>query len=98
MARLGPVEGRVRAGAGARVFSSLPVGDGSGKVYHLPYGRVMDAFVSWNTLVGGQSIDWQFNIKNIFDSTYYTASCCSGTPFVNIGAGREFTLSAKLNF
>lgn len=98
LSRVGPVEGRVRAGAGARVFSSLPVGDGTGKVYHLPYGRVMDAFVSWNTLIDGQSIDWQFNIKNIFDSTYYTASCCSGTPFVNIGAGREFSLTAKLNF
>jgi iron complex outermembrane receptor protein len=58
----------------------------------------MDAFISWNTLLGGQSVDWQFNIKNIFDSTYYTASCCTGTPFVNIGAGREFTLNAKLNF
>ncbi|AIY40609.1 Ferrichrome-iron receptor [Collimonas arenae] len=98
VSHVGPVEGRIRAGVGARVFSSLPVGDGTGKVYHLPYGRVADAFVSWDTLVAGQAIDWQFNVKNLFDSTYYTASCCSGTPFVNIGAGRELTLSAKLNF
>ncbi|WP_061532718.1 TonB-dependent siderophore receptor [Collimonas arenae] len=98
VSRVGPVEGRVRAGVGARVFSSLPVGDGTGKVYHLPYGRVMDAFMSWNTLIEGQAIDWQLNVKNLFDSTYYTSSCCSGTPFVSIGAAREVTLSAKLNF
>ncbi|MEO6920477.1 MAG: TonB-dependent siderophore receptor [Collimonas sp.] len=98
ISHIGPVEGRVRAGVGARVFSSLPVGEGTGKVYRLPYGRVADAFVAWNTLIGGRAIDWQFNVKNLFDSTYYTASCCSGTPFVNIGAGREFALSAKLDF
>lgn len=51
-----------------------------------------------NTLIGSQSTDWQFNIKNIFDSTYYTAGCCTGTPFVNSGASREFALNAQLNF
>ena len=94
----GPISGRLRAGGGVRVFSSLPVGDGTGKVYHLPYGRVFDAFMSWNSRIYGQDIDWQLNLKNIFNTTYYTGSCCSGTPFINIGESRQAMLTARLNF
>jgi iron complex outermembrane receptor protein len=90
--------GRVRAGAGVRVFSSMAVGDGTGKVYHLPYGKVVDTFAAWNSRMFGQDIDWQFNIRNLFNSTYYTGSCCSGTPFINIGESRQALLTAKLNF
>jgi iron complex outermembrane receptor protein len=95
---LGAVAGRLRAGAGGRVFSSLPVGDGSGRVYHLPYGRVADTFVAWNTRIGGRDIDWQFNAKNIFNTTYYASNCCTGTPIVALGEGRQFMLNAKLEF
>lgn len=94
----GPASGRVRAGGGVRVFSSMAVGDGTGKVYHLPYGRVFDAFVSWNSHIFGQYIDWQLNARNLFNTTYYTGSCCTGTPFVSIGESRQVMLSAKLDF
>ncbi|CAM2197303.1 iron complex outermembrane recepter protein [Paraburkholderia kururiensis] len=93
-----PVSGRVRAGVGGRVFSSLPVGDGTGKVYHLPWGHVVDAFVAWDSRIYGRSIAWQLNAKNLFNSTYYTSSCCTGLPFVTIGESREFLLSARLDF
>jgi iron complex outermembrane recepter protein len=94
----GPVSGRLRAGAGGRVFSSLAVGDGTGKVYHLPWGHVADAFVAWDSRIFGRTIDWQFNVNNIFNSTYYTSSCCTGLPFVTIGAPREFRFSGRLEF
>lgn len=93
-----PVSGRLRAGAGGRVFSTLPVGDGTGKVYHMPWGRVADAFIAWDSRIAGQNIAWQSNAKNIFNSTYYTSSCCTGTPFVTIGPSREFILSARVDF
>ncbi|MGI4859532.1 MAG: hypothetical protein ACRYHA_21925 [Janthinobacterium lividum] len=76
---------RVRGGAGMRVFSSMAVGDATGKVYHLPYGKVVDAFIACNSRILNQDIDWQFNVGNLFNSTYYTSSCCSGTPFIIIG-------------
>jgi iron complex outermembrane receptor protein len=94
----GPASGRVRAGAGVRVFSSMAVGDGTGKVYQLPWGHVADAFVSWNSHIFGQYIDWQLNARNIFNSTYYTGSCCTGTPFINIGESRQVIVTAKLDF
>ncbi|WP_230943268.1 TonB-dependent siderophore receptor [Burkholderia cepacia] len=90
--------GRLRAGGGVRVFSSLTVADGNGKVYKLPYGRVVDAFVAWDSRIFGQDIDWQFNVRNLFNSTYYTSSCCTGTPFITIGESRQAILTAKLNF
>ncbi|WP_254700231.1 TonB-dependent siderophore receptor [Trinickia violacea] len=94
----GPVSGRLRAGAGGRVFSSLAVGDGTGKVYRLPWGHVADAFVAWDSRIFGRTIDWQFNVNNVFNSTYYTSSCCTGLPFVTIGAAREFRFSGRLEF
>ncbi|TKC86053.1 TonB-dependent siderophore receptor [Trinickia terrae] len=94
----GPVSGRLRAGGGGRVFSSLAVGDGTGKVYHLPWGRVADAFVAWESRIFGRMIDWQLNVNNLFNSTYYTSSCCTGLPFVTSGAPREVRFSGKLEF
>ena len=91
-------KGTLRAGAGLRVFSSLPVGDGSGKVDHMPYGRVVDAFVSWHSRMFSRQIDWQLNVKNVFDSTYYSTSCCERLPLVMIGEGRQALLKAKLTF
>ena len=57
---------------------------------------VADAFATYDTRIEGQKVKFQFNVKNLFDRTYYTSA--ASRTFVSIGDSRQFTLSSTLEF
>lgn len=57
---------------------------------------VADMFVRWDTQLMGQKTRLQFNVNNLFDKQYYPSS--AGAIRVNVGASREFRLSASVAF
>ncbi|WP_322964141.1 TonB-dependent siderophore receptor [Sphingomonas fuzhouensis] len=63
---------RLRLGAGGRYVGRRP-GD-SANSFWLPDYAVADAFVTYDTQLAGRRVTFQFNLKNIFDKTYYTSA------------------------
>ncbi len=85
---------KLRVGAGARY-----VGERAGDAlndFDLPAYTVADAFATYDTQIEGQAVTFQFNVKNLFDRTYYTSA--ASRTFVSIGDARQFTLSSTVAF
>jgi len=64
--------------------------------FDLPAYTVADAFATYDTRIEGQKVTFQFNVKNLFDRTYYTSA--ASRMFVSIGDSRQMTLSSTLAF
>ncbi|MFP3517396.1 TonB-dependent receptor [Pseudomonas sp. SIMBA_077] len=85
---------KLRVGAGARY-----VGERAGDAlndFDLPAYTVADAFATYDTQIEGQAVTFQFNVKNLFDRTYYTSA--ASRTFVSIGDARQFTLASTVAF
>jgi iron complex outermembrane receptor protein len=85
---------RLRVGAGARY-----VGERAGNAvndFNLPSYTVADAFATYDTLIDGQKVKFQLNVKNLFDRTYYTSAV--NRYFVSLGDSRQVILSSTLEF
>ncbi len=63
---------KLRLGGGGRYVARRP-GD-SANSFWLDAYVVADAFVTYDTELGGRRVSFQFNLKNIFDKTYYTSA------------------------
>ncbi|MEG3168168.1 TonB-dependent siderophore receptor [Sphingomonas sp. LB3N6] len=62
----------LRLGGGARYVARRP-GDNANS-FRLPEYTVADAFVTYDTMLAGKAVTFQFNLKNVFDKTYYTSA------------------------
>ncbi|QCR38361.1 TonB-dependent siderophore receptor [Nissabacter sp. SGAir0207] len=84
----------LRAGVGGRYVGKRP-GDAANSFWLDDY-TVADAFVAWHTPYSGYDVKWQLNVKNLFDTTYYTSSASNLR--IAIGDPREVVLSASVDF
>ncbi|MBO9529206.1 MAG: TonB-dependent siderophore receptor, partial [Acinetobacter oleivorans] len=64
--------------------------------FDLPDYTLANAFVSYDTTIAKQAVTFQFNLNNIFDTTYYTASVSNVT--VSQGDSRQAVLRATFKF
>ncbi|PKF34146.1 TonB-dependent siderophore receptor [Acinetobacter proteolyticus] len=64
--------------------------------FDLPEYALANAFVSYNTTIAKQAVNFQFNLNNIFDKTYYTASV--NNLAVSQGDSRQAVLRATFKF
>jgi iron complex outermembrane receptor protein len=62
----------LRIGGGAR-YVARRFGDSTNS-FQLAGYTVADAFLTYDTVLGGRGVTFQFNLKNIFDKTYYTSA------------------------
>ena len=88
--------GNLRAGIGGRM-QSRRAGDPK-NTFFMPLYTVADAFVSWDTIVQGYKTTVQLNVKNMFDTTYYTSSIGNGNLGVMVGEPMRAILSARVDF
>jgi iron complex outermembrane receptor protein len=86
--------GRLRIGGGARYVSDRP-GDANNSFY-LPSYVVADTFASYEVKQMGFPVIYQFNVKNLFDQTYYPSAVNNLN--VAIGDVRRFSLEATVKF
>lgn len=86
--------GRLRLGGGARYVGDRP-GDANNS-FVLPSYVVADAFASYEVKQGGFPVIYQFNVKNLFDNTYYPSAVNNLN--VAIGDARRFSLAATVKF
>jgi iron complex outermembrane receptor protein len=63
---------RLRFGGGARYVGRRPGDNANG--FWLSAYTVADSFVSYETTLAGRTVSFQFNLKNVFDRTYYTSA------------------------
>ncbi|WP_343586316.1 TonB-dependent receptor [Herbaspirillum sp.] len=93
---VGPIFGgdKLRVGGGERYVGERP-GD-SANSFMLPSYTVADAFATYDTTIGGRAVKFQFNIRNLFNKTYYTSSV--NQYFVSMGDARQFSLLTSLEF
>ncbi|MFJ3486896.1 TonB-dependent siderophore receptor [Pseudomonas sp. NPDC090202] len=85
---------RLRVGGGAHYVGDR-AGD-SANSFTLPSYTVADAFASYDTKMADHKVNFQFNVKNLFDRTYYTSS--ANRYFVSMGDARQFILSSTVEF
>ena len=85
---------RLRVGAGARYVGER-AGDAANS-FDLPAYTVADAFASYETRLDAHKVRFQLNVKNLFDSTYYTSAV--NRYFVAMGDSRQVSLSSTLEF
>ncbi|WP_206243616.1 TonB-dependent siderophore receptor [Novosphingobium terrae] len=88
--------GKLRIGGGARIASKWGAGDGTGKEYWLPASQVFDGFMAYSTRLGGKAVEFQVNVKNIFDETYYVSNSGTTQPAIVIGEPRSAMFKARL--
>ncbi|MFJ3046694.1 TonB-dependent siderophore receptor [Herbaspirillum chlorophenolicum] len=93
---VGPIVGgdKLRVGGGAH-YVAKRAGD-SANSFMLPSYTVADTFATYDTTIGGRAVKFQFNIKNLFNKTYYTSS--ANQYFVSMGDARQFSLLTSLEF
>lgn len=91
---LGDGSGNLRLGAVGRYIGSRP-GD-SANSFTLPAYFVADVFATYDTKIGRNPVHFQFNVKNVFNKTYYPSS--ASQYFVAVGDARSATLSATVEF
>ena len=84
----------LRVGAGARYVGQRE-GDAKNS-FNLPGYTVADLFASYDTIIEGQKVKFQLNVKNLFDRTYYTSA--ASTVFVSMGDARQVSVSSTLEF
>ncbi|MBB1627107.1 TonB-dependent receptor [Achromobacter sp. UMC71] len=87
-------EGRLRLGTAARYVGTRP-GD-SANSFVLPAYTVVNAFATYDTRVAGRNVQFQLNVNNLFDRTYYTSS--ANQYFISMGDARQFVLSTRVEF
>ncbi len=87
-------EGRLRLGASGRYVSTRP-GD-SANSFTLPAYTVMNAFATYDTRIAGRNVQFQLNVNNLFDRTYYTSS--ANRYFISMGDARQVVLSTRVEF
>jgi iron complex outermembrane receptor protein len=85
---------RLRIGTGARYVGER-AGDAE-NTFTLPQYTTADAFATYDTQLGGKKVKLQFNVKNIFDKTYYSSS--TNAYLISIGDPRMFEVSSTLEF
>ncbi len=64
--------------------------------FDLPEYALANAFISYDTTIAKQAVNFQFNLNNIFDKTYYTASIHNMA--VSQGDARQALLRATFKF
>ena len=84
----------LRLGGGPR-YVGKRAGDPSNS-FELPSYTVTDAFASYDTKLGGHNVGFQFNVKNLFDRTYYPSA--ANNLYVAVGEPRQFEVSTTVEF
>ncbi len=92
--------GNLRGGLGGKFNGSWYIGNTNGGLWKIPSATTADAFLSYDTQVGGQALNIRLNGKNLTNRLYYTSTVGSSAnyPMIAIGNPREISLSAKLSF
>ena len=95
--------GRWRAGAGAKYNGAWYIGrnvESGQRLWKIPAATVADAFISYDTTVGGRKLNLRLNGKNLTNRLYYTSTVGSSTqyPMITLGNPREISLSARFDF
>lgn len=85
---------KLRLGGGTRYVAKRS-GD-SANSFTLPAYTVTDVFAQYQTQLGERTLSFQFNIKNLFDKTYYPSS--ANQYYVAVGEARQFLFSSTLEF
>lgn len=91
--------GNLRLGTSGNYVGDRP-GDDSNN-FKLPNYTLVNAFVSYDTKLYGQAINLKFNVNNIFDKDYLTATTMADTAaYLNVSRGdsREYMLRATMKF
>ncbi|MYZ42312.1 TonB-dependent siderophore receptor [Schauerella aestuarii] len=93
---VGPVfgNGRLRVGGGAHYVGTRP-GD-SANTFALPAYTVANAFATYETKIASRNVQFQLNVNNLFDRTYYPSS--ANQYFLAMGDGRQVVLSTRVEF
>jgi len=92
---LDALPGRLRLGGGAR-YTGDRAGDAL-NTFFMPAYTVADIYATYETKIDKLPVVYQFNVKNLFDKTYY-ASTTGSNLNVAIGDPRRFSLSATVKF
>lgn len=83
--------GQIRTGAASRYTGTWYIGNTEGVMYSLPANMVYDLFAAYERKVSNHPVKLQFNVKNLFDETYYTSGVSNANvPIVAYGDPREF--------
>ncbi|WP_373778313.1 TonB-dependent siderophore receptor [Glaesserella sp.] len=94
--------GKFRVGGGARYLGSWYAYTSDYlQSYKIPHAVVYDAFIAFDTKISGKNVGLQFNAKNLSDKTYFQSTSGNATGNlipVSLGYGREFLLTAKVEF
>ncbi|WP_349615920.1 TonB-dependent siderophore receptor [Azotobacter salinestris] len=85
---------QLRLGGGTRYVGKRS-GDAANS-FTLPAYTVTDVFATYDTRIGEHKLGLQFNVKNLFDKTYYSSS--ANQYYVSLGEPRQFQLSTTLEF
>ncbi|MYN24901.1 TonB-dependent siderophore receptor [Duganella levis] len=85
---------KLRTGIGAH-YVGKRAGD-SANSFMLPAYTVADGFATYDTRIGGRSVRFQLNVKNLFDRHYYPSSV--NKYFVSVGDARQISLLTTLDF
>ncbi|QMT41046.1 TonB-dependent siderophore receptor [Neisseria shayeganii] len=92
--------GNLRGGLGGKFNGSWYIGNTQGGLWKIPSAATADAFLSYDTQLGGSRLNLRLNGKNLTNRLYYTSTVGSSAhfPMIAIGNPREISLSAKLEF
>ena len=91
--------GTLRAGAFSRYTGSWYIGNTKGAQYELPASTVFDSMLAYDRKLAGYALRVQFNVKNLFDETYYTSGVSNANaPIVASGEPRQFLLTTTVGF
>ncbi|MDO4693829.1 MAG: TonB-dependent receptor [Eikenella sp.] len=92
--------GHLRGGLGGKFNGSWYIGNTQGGLWKIPSAATADAFLSYDTRLGGSRLNVRLNGKNLSNRLYYTSTVASSAhfPMIAIGNPREISLSAKLTF
>ncbi|WP_133543454.1 TonB-dependent siderophore receptor [Mesocricetibacter intestinalis] len=96
------LHGDWRLGAGARYLGSWNAYTSNYKTaYKIPDAVIYDAFLAYDTKIGGQKLSLQLNGKNLSDKVYYQSTSGNADSYIvpiSLGYGREVFLNAKVEF
>ncbi|EPG36971.1 TonB-dependent siderophore receptor [Acinetobacter colistiniresistens] len=87
-------QGNLRLGLSGN-YVGKRAGD-SENTFDLPEYTLANAFISYDTTIAKQAVNFQFNLNNLFDKTYYTASV--NNLAVSQGDSRQAVLRATFKF
>lgn len=91
--------GNLRAGAYSRYTGTWYIGNTKGTLYALPASMVYDSMLAYDRKLGAYDLKVQFNLKNMFDKTYYTSGVSNANaPILAIGEPRQFLLTTTVGF